>query len=144
MKILTVIRHLLFSVMLAAFAGHAAAHTALTASVPANGSTVSSAEKLTLNFGGPVRLLRLTLVHGASHQMDIGFEAVATQQTEFSYELPALMNGAHTVNWTIIGADGHTISESFGFTVDPAASAAHADAAASHAHHTQTPQAHDH
>ena len=137
MKTLTVIRQLVLSVMLVGFAGHAAAHTALTASVPANGSKVSSAEKLTLNFGGPVRLLRLALVHGASHQIDIGFEAVATQQTEFSYDLPALMNGAHTVNWTIMGADGHTISESFGFTVDPAASAAHA-------HHTQNPQNHDH
>jgi len=144
MKTLTAIRHLLFTVLLAAFAGHASAHSALTASVPANGSTVSSAETLTLNFSGPVRLLRLTLVHGASHQIDIGFEAVATQQTEFSYELPALMNGAHTVNWTIIGADGHTISESFGFTMDPAASAAHSDAAAPHAHPAQNPQAHDH
>ncbi|MDH7942273.1 copper resistance protein CopC [Pseudohongiella sp. SYSU M77423] len=121
---LMMIRSMAVALLLSGLIGQAFAHGTLIASMPGNGSEVSSPEALTLTFNEPVRLLRLTLVHGAAHEMDIGFEAVTTASAEFSFELPALMSGAHTVNWTIIGPDGHTVSDSFGFTVNPNASGA--------------------
>ena len=118
---LMMIRAVAVVLMLSGLVGQALAHSTLTASMPGADSEVSSPEALTLTFNEPVRLLRLTLVHGAAHEMDIGFEAVTTASTEFSFDLPELMIGEHTVNWTIIGSDGHTVSNSFGFTVNQGA-----------------------
>jgi copper resistance protein C len=93
------------------------AHSALTASSPGHETVVASPDTLMLRFNEQVRLLRVTLVHGPSHNIDFGFVATTTAQQEFSYELPMLMLGEHSVNWTVIGADGHTVSNSFKFTV---------------------------
>lgn len=93
------------------------AHSALTASSPGHEAVVASPDTLMLRFNEQVRLLRVALVHGPSHNIDFGFVATTTAQQEFSYELPMLMQGEHTVNWTVIGADGHTVSNSFKFTV---------------------------
>ena len=38
--------------------------------------------------------------------------------------LSGMLAGNYTVNWAAIGADGHTVSNSFSFTVDPAAGSA--------------------
>jgi len=93
------------------------AHSSLTASSPGHETVVASPDTLMLRFNEQVRLLRVTLVHGPSHNINFGFAASTTAQQEFSYELPMLMLGEHTVNWTVIGADGHTVSNSFKFTV---------------------------
>jgi methionine-rich copper-binding protein CopC len=44
--------------------------------------------------------------------------------TRFSVATPSLTAGSYTVNWAVIGADGHTVTNSFSFSVDPAAVAA--------------------
>lgn len=121
--------------LLMLLAGFAFAHSSLTASMPGSGAEVSSPEKLSLTFNEPVRLLRLTLVHGANHNIEFGFQPVTAAQNEFSFELPALMSGAHTVTWTVIGADGHTVSGNFGFSVNPQAGAAQSEAHGGHGHH---------
>lgn len=109
------------SLVIAAFSmaplGSAIAHSSLTASSPRHEAVVMSPEALMLRFNEQVRLLRVTLVHQPSHNIDFGFAASTAAQQEFSYELPMLMLGEHTVTWTVIGADGHTVSNSFSFTV---------------------------
>jgi methionine-rich copper-binding protein CopC len=97
--------------------GSAFAHSSLAASSPGHQAVVMSPDELMLRFNEQVRLLRVTLVHQPSHNIDFGFEASTAAQQEFSYELPMLMLGEHTVTWTVIGADGHTVSNSFSFTV---------------------------
>ena len=37
----------------------------------------------------------------------------------FRLETPGMHPGAFTVNWAVIGADGHTVTNSYSFTVDP-------------------------
>lgn len=109
------------------------AHSALTASLPGNEAVVSSPEKLELTFNEDVRMLRLTLVHGPSHNIEFGFQPSTAAAKTFSYDLPVLMLGEHTVSWTVIGADGHTVSGDYKFSVS-ADGAAAATQAHEHGH----------
>lgn len=135
MSLTTIIKTTLFALIMSLMAGQAVAHSSLTASLPGNGADVVSPQQLALTFNEPVRLLRLSLVHGENHQIDFGFQAVTAAQSEFVFDLPALMVGAHTVTWTIIGSDGHTVSNSFGFTVNPQAGEAHMENHSHDEHH---------
>lgn len=123
----------------AAFSAGALGHSVLTSSMPGDAAVVTSPEKLELTFNEAVRVLRLTVLHGAAHQIEFGF-APSTEPTQtLSYELPMMMMGAHTVSWTVIGSDGHTINGSFGFTVSaegaPAQQMMHSHGAAAETPH---------
>jgi methionine-rich copper-binding protein CopC len=109
----------------AAFSATALAHSVLSSSMPGDKATVSAPEKFELTFNEPVRVLRLTVVHGAAHQIEFGFTPSTEPTQTLSYELPVMMMGAHTVNWTVIGADGHTVNGTFGFTVSAEGAPAH-------------------
>lgn len=121
MKLISVVKKLLalasLAGVLAVVPSLALAHSALTASLPGNAAVVTSPEKLELTFNEDVRMLRLTLVHGAAHNIEFGFQPSTTPGKTFGYELPMLMMGEHTVSWTVIGADGHTVSGDFKFSV---------------------------
>lgn len=117
MKRLSWLNALLLAVIVALPAGKALAHGELSSSAPGHEAVVVSPEQLVLNFSDDVRLLRLSLVHGASHNIDFGFSPTTAAQRSFSHDLPDLMLGTHTVNWTIIGTDGHTVSGDFNFVV---------------------------
>jgi methionine-rich copper-binding protein CopC len=93
--------------------------------MPGDKATVTAPEKLELTFNEPVRVLRLTVVHGAAHQIEFGFTPSTEPTQTLSYELPVMMMGAHTVNWTVIGSDGHTVNGTFGFTVSAEGAPAH-------------------
>lgn len=99
------------------------AHTHLSMSSPQSDETVSSPSVLMLTYGDAVRLVRLS-VTGANGAMDIGFTPVADAQARFHVPMPFMAAGDYVVNWTAIGADGHSVSNEFGFTVDPNAPAA--------------------
>ncbi|MEQ8953142.1 MAG: copper resistance protein CopC, partial [Gammaproteobacteria bacterium] len=73
-----------------------------------------------LVFNGPVRLIKFELM-GTGHEMPTKFAANTEAAAEFHIETPGMHPGEFTVNWAVIGADGHTITNSFGFVVDPAA-----------------------
>ena len=116
--------HLLVAaLLLLVMHGTASAHSAMASSVPGNGQTVSSPDQLMLSFDGAVRLVRLT-VNSDSGVVDVGFVPEAAAASMFHVPMPSLAAGAYRVNWTILGADGHSVSETFRFTVDPAAPAA--------------------
>lgn len=124
-----------------AFSGSALAHTALSSSMPGDAAVVTSPEKLELTFSEPVRVLRLTVVHGAAHQIEFGFTPSTEPTQTLSYELPVMMMGAHTVSWTVIGADGHTVNGTFGFTVSAEGAPAH-QMMHSHGNSAETPHQH--
>ena len=111
------------------------AHSSLTASLPGNQTVVSSPERLELTFNEGVRMLRLTLVHGASHNIEFGFQPSTDVQNSHGYALPQLMMGEHTVSWTVIGGDGHPVSGTFKFSVSPDGEAAQSQAAGGGHHH---------
>jgi len=98
-------------------------HSAMAGSVPGNGQTVSSPSMLMMSFDGAVRLVRLTVM-GSSGAVDVGFVPQATASSSFHVPVPMLAADTYRVEWTILGADGHSVSENFRFTVDPSAPAA--------------------
>lgn len=94
------------------------AHTPLKSSSPANDSTVSGVTAIEMEFNGPVRLVRLQVKQGG---VGIPTEFAASPEPVATYSIaaPGIPAGEITVEWAAIGADGHTLINSFRFTVDP-------------------------
>jgi methionine-rich copper-binding protein CopC len=112
------------------------AHSVLIDSTPGNAQAVPAAEVLELTYNEPVRMLRLALVDEANNEVDFGFAPNASAQPTLSYALPTLAPGDYAVNYTLIGTDGHTVSGSYTFTVDPTLSeATEAESHDDHHHH---------
>lgn len=109
-----------FLAVLAAFVIPLAAnaHTPLKASLPAADSTVAQATAIEVDFNGPVRLVRLQVMHG---EVEVSTEFAVHPEPLASYRVVAsnIPTGKITVEWAAIGADGHTLTDTFSFTVDP-------------------------
>ena len=108
----------LLAALLVAFASIAAAHTPLTASVPAPKAVVPTPVKeIVLEFGGDVRLTAVVLTdaQGGNRKVAAVPAAVAKKFTLAVEE--DLKPGAYTVNWRAVGADTHVVSGDFRFTV---------------------------
>ncbi len=111
------------------------AHTGLAESNPSDGAVLNAAPTtLALGFSADVQLLKVDIADAAGVAQDTVFEPSATAAKTFSVPLPALEPAVYKVSWTILGADGHRVEGSFGFTVDPAATEAAGTATA--AEHT--------
>ena len=99
------------------------AHTGLRETTPDNGAVVKVAPtEINLSFSGDVKLIRLELM-GVGHEMPTSFEPNVTAQASFTFATPGMHPGKFTVNWAAIGADGHTLTDSFEFEVDPTSTA---------------------
>ena len=96
----------------------ASAHSLLQRSVPADDSIVMAPETLSLHFNEPVRLLRVTLSGAGQNDIPFGFQPNREPSPTLEFSLPELDSGAYRVEWTLIGQDGHTVSEQFGFSVE--------------------------
>ncbi len=108
----------LLTALLVAFTSIAAAHTPLTASVPAANATVSAPVKeIVLEFGGDVRLTAVVLTdaQGGNKKVAAVPAAIAKKFTLAVEE--DLRPGAYTVNWRAVGGDTHVVSGDFRFTV---------------------------
>ncbi len=109
------------------------AHSALTSSLPGDGQRVATPPGLILNFNGPVSLLKLSIV-GKDGKVAIDFTPSSDSSERHEVALPALSDGNYTVDWTILGADGHTVNKTFIFTVDATAEMAGMTETATHGH----------
>lgn len=119
------------SLLLAANA--AQAHTHLESSIPSNGSKVAAPTAIELRFSGAARVTALTLQQtGVAAKALAPLPATATKVV--SVPVSGLAAGSYTVTWRVAGEDGHVMSGTFQFTVDPAAPAAAAPAPGGHAH----------
>ena len=99
------------------------AHTALKESTPGDGVTISTIpSNLDLVFNADVRLIKLELM-GVGHEMVTSFEPSSEVASTYKIQTPGMHPGEFTVNWAAIGADGHTVANSFIFVVDPTAAA---------------------
>lgn len=119
------------SLLLAANA--AQAHTHLESSIPSNGSKVAAPTAIELRFSGAARVTALTLQQtGVAAKALAPLPATATKVV--SVPVSGLAAGSYTVTWRVAGEDGHVMSGTFQFTVDPMAPAAAAPAPGGHAH----------
>lgn len=95
------------------------AHTDLAEAMPANGAVMHEGpEHVTLRFTEEVRLLGVSVSGMVSHAVEIGFEASANMDNEFSIMMPALTADSYTVEWVVMGSDSHRVEGEFTFTVD--------------------------
>jgi methionine-rich copper-binding protein CopC len=106
------------------------AHNVLKSSTPADGSTLErSPSELALNFNGQVRLVKLSLKRsggreGREESIDVGFKPNLTAATSFAVPVPELASGAYSLEFSVIGEDGHTVAGHFNFGIGmPAARA---------------------
>ena len=93
------------------------AHTELVRVSPANNAMLMSLpEAIELEFSQEVTLTQLALTNRMSKApVDIDFEPSTQVQSSYRLELPVLKVGTYLIEWTILGADGHRISDSAGF-----------------------------
>ena len=106
----------LFTLMISATAF---AHTALTEAMPGDGAMIKQGPAhINLTFNGLVKLVKLELM-GVGHEMPTNFESNSEAKSAFMIDTPGMHPGAFTVNWAVIGEDGHTVADSYSFTVDP-------------------------
>ncbi|MDQ2639375.1 MAG: copper resistance protein CopC [Pseudomonadota bacterium] len=109
---------LMTTILLAAvFSSPALAHTKLKASIPSEGSTVETAPlAFTLTFSEPARLTALSVQkEGGAEQKITGLPASVS--AEAKVPAPKLENGRYTLNYRLVGADGHLINGKVSFTV---------------------------
>ncbi|HBW83507.1 MAG: hypothetical protein CMD92_04240 [Gammaproteobacteria bacterium] len=93
------------------------AHTGLKESIPAAGSTVQTApSQIVLMFTGPVRLIKLDVVGETEAQ--VSFRRSSQPESIYRVALAGLAKGEYEVEWAAIGADGHTMADSFRFVLD--------------------------
>lgn len=121
MKLQSLIKSLAcFLVLMAPLVANA--HTALKESTPGDGATITAAPgHIDLVFNGPVRLIKLDL-KAPDHEMPTNFHVSAEAIATYRVETPNMHPGQFTVEWAAIGADGHTVTNTFSFVVDPGAS----------------------
>ena len=121
----------LFTLMISATAF---AHTALTEAMPGDGAMIKQGPAhINLTFNGPVKLVKLELM-GVGHEMPTNFESNTEAKNAFMIETPGMHPGAFTVNWAVIGEDGHTVADSYSFTVDPSITEEHTGESAGNSH----------
>lgn len=105
--------------------GVASAHSKIDSSTPANDETVTiSPATIEMSFNSTIeKISNFKLLNEAGEQVTTG-KAVVDGNT-MSGDVPEnLANGKYTVEWTIIGADGHSIDGNYSFIVEAAAPAA--------------------
>ena len=95
----------------------ASAHNVLKSSTPADGSTLDrSPSELALDFNGQVRLVKLSLKR-SEESIDVGFKPDLTAATFFAVPVPRLASGAYSLEFSVIGEDGHTVAGHFNFGI---------------------------
>jgi len=118
----------------------AQAHTELQESTPGDGAIIKAAPgHLDLVFNGLVKLIKFEVM-GVGHEMPTKFEPQADAMANYRIETPGMHPGQFTVNWAVIGADGHTVTNTFSFNVDPNAeenAGHHGDADHGHDDHAE-------
>jgi methionine-rich copper-binding protein CopC len=117
-----------------AISATAFAHTALTEATPGDGAMMKQGPAhINLTFNGPVKLVKLELM-GVGHEMPTNFESNSEAKNAFMIETPGMHPGAFTVNWAVIGEDGHTVADSYSFTVDPGITEEHTGESVGNSH----------
>ena len=96
----------------------ASAHISLKQSTPTQEAMLmKSPEQLSLTFGGEVRLAKVIIKDEKNKSINFDFKPSSTPSTDFNWSLPSLAHGTYTVKWTVLGGDGHKMSDSFSFMV---------------------------
>jgi methionine-rich copper-binding protein CopC len=94
------------------------AHSGLESSTPKDKENITNPLKeIVLTFNTNLeQLSTFTILDKQSQQVNVDTMAVEGKTIKGTFNTP-LPNGDYTVNWKIVGEDGHAIEQSFTFTV---------------------------
>lgn len=96
----------------------AQAHTGLASSNPAEGEKISAPlEEITLIFETQIEAGSTMVLAGAGQTFKLDEIMVSGDTLQGKLTEKDLPNGAYSIQWTIIGADGHPIKGEVGFEV---------------------------
>jgi copper resistance protein C len=99
------------------FAVPVQAHSMLSSSDPANGSSTSAPKELSMTFSKDVRLVTLKLTADRIDDIVLPVDRAAPVAKSFVTPLPALAPATYTVSWTASAEDGHVMKGKYSFTV---------------------------
>ncbi|MEH7520960.1 copper resistance CopC family protein [Priestia megaterium] len=94
------------------------AHTHVQTTVPENGATVTAPLKeIKLTFETHIEKISTITVTKDGQKISLASQKVEGHDLIASLDQP-LENGSYTVNWEIVGGDGHVMKDSIAFKVD--------------------------
>ncbi|MDD9785755.1 copper resistance protein CopC [Priestia megaterium] len=94
------------------------AHTHVQTTVPENGATVTAPLKeIKLTFETHIEKISTITVTKDGQKISLASQKVEGHDLIASLDQP-LENGSYTVNWEIVGEDGHVMKDSIAFKVD--------------------------
>lgn len=100
------------------------AHSSLLEETPAQGVLIQeSPEKVTLLFNEPLEqdLANLTIYDWNANPVFFGQpDKLGDRVPKLEFTIPELENGTHTVKWSVVSLDGHTVNGSYSFAVGKA------------------------
>ncbi|MFS0777046.1 copper resistance protein CopC [Neobacillus sp. 3P2-tot-E-2] len=93
------------------------AHTSLSSSDPTEGQVVTeNLEQITLHFATAIEELSTMELVKEGNKIELGEIKVDNQQLIGTISDP-LVNGSYTIQWKIVGEDGHPINGEINFSV---------------------------
>lgn len=98
----------------------ASAHNSMASSTPEDGSTVTApldVARFVFTKDVPLETLTVTLTDPSGVRTTLPGSTHGADAKEVVTPLPALADGAHTLRWRLVSADGHAITGRVSFTV---------------------------
>jgi methionine-rich copper-binding protein CopC len=96
----------------------ALAHANMTASKPADGSTVAAGlSAIELTFSKPLRLTVVHVRNASKHDVALKSALPAAFGPAVKLSTEALTPGSYEVTWTAVAEDGHLMKGAFAFSV---------------------------
>jgi methionine-rich copper-binding protein CopC len=108
----------LTTLLLMAVQTTALAHAKMTASKPADGSTVTAGvSEIELNFSHPLRLSMVHVRDAAQHDVPLKSQLPTPLASVVKVDVESLTPGSYQVSWTAVAEDGHVMKGTFAFSV---------------------------
>ena len=93
-------------------------HGELIETIPVADSTVSHPERIILRFNEDVLLVKFTVTSETGKELYSLLQRITQTRSEYNVRVDNMVGGAFTVDWGVIGDDGHTMTDSFTFKVE--------------------------
>ena len=111
-------KDILLAVVVGLWATAAIAHSPLAATTPADKSLVAEMPlEVVLNFKNTIRLTRVVITNGDNPGIELDLEGNKRFLSDHKIPVPPMGSGLHLIEWRGLGADGHALKGSFGFSV---------------------------
>ena len=93
-------------------------HSELVETTPVADSIVSNPERIVLRFNQNVLLVKLIVTSENGKELYHLSQRITQTRPEYDVRVPNMVSGKVTVDWGVIGDDGHSLTDSFNFKVE--------------------------